>query len=247
MESKKKNSIWKAKAGNKSFEVEEKISGEFYLQAFENGELVNGYKKGTFEQALNFALNEFSVPKDSWVKVKEDEQLSAPNSSVTLDTTIEREENIRQKWLTSMIVFAILSVCLSFLKLRGHLESTPNEFDLTDLVSGTIINTALFALWFWLTYNFAYKKRGTIWLGLNIIATFMALVIAVIFIGILFMPNSFFEGKYLAVALAFGLIILCAELYYFINCIRLYRLNSRRKKVLMSNGTKNDPLCEHLE
>ncbi len=63
-----------------------------------------------------------------------------------------------------------------------------------------------------LTYNFAYKKRGAAWLGLNITATFMALVIAVIFIGILFIPNLFFVGKYLAVALAFGLLMLSVEL-----------------------------------
>jgi hypothetical protein len=41
----------------------------FYLYVFENGKCIRDYLQDTLELAIEFAWEDFSVPKDAWKKV----------------------------------------------------------------------------------------------------------------------------------------------------------------------------------
>jgi hypothetical protein len=57
------------KASNRRFIIENDKAVGFYLYVYENNHCTRDYLQDTLEIAINFAMANFQVPKDSWKQV----------------------------------------------------------------------------------------------------------------------------------------------------------------------------------
>ncbi len=221
-----KYNLWKAQLGNRDFEIEEESVDSFRLYAFENDEWVSDSSKDSFENAVNYALAEFGVPKDAWIKVNESESRSFTTNSDALSDfiTFEKEEEIRKQWLESLIAATVFFNFPYILAIFITIFLAYKDTGVVFSVSLGIFTLIPSTLWFSITYYCSYKKRGTAWLMWVIIAILAGGVLTVSLTIKLFQENSSI--------LLLGLTTLVVELYFFINCLRLYKVNSKRKQTL---------------
>lgn len=138
---------------------------------------------------------------------------------------MEYENSIRKIWLNSFFVIATLILISHLSELSNNLSE--ENSGPTLLIYFLSIPITLFS--FWILYHFSYKKRGTKWLMFNILVEPIGILglCAEIIINI-----EAYDEPLTLVILACTLFIFT---YFWINCIRLYRVNAVRKKQMNPN------------
>lgn len=136
-----------------------------------------------------------------------------------------REELIRKQWLVSLYVFTAFHTVSTLLSCLVGGDFTP-LIESTGIAFGSIVVLALSCLLsvplFWITYHCAYKKRGTAWLMWIMIVNPLG-------------ELGWLVGVYEVLAEGNGIfwylltIVVGIEVFYWINCWRLRKVNSIRE------------------
>ena len=145
---------------------------------------------------------------------------------------VENEKKIRAQWLISFLSYLAISLIIEFtrcLEIRFS-EFTENTVLSFNFISGSFISSICNpVILFWITYHCSYKKRGTSWLMLMLIWIPAGLLLAVgtMYWNQLSLWNSLDTvlGKGWPLVLA----ALSTSIFFWFNCLRLYRANSVRK------------------
>ncbi len=144
---------------------------------------------------------------------------------------ILKEETVRKQWLISFFIYSAISALSTLISISAILilirKASFTEAETTDIASKLVDLTLSFLVlipWFWITYHCAYKKRGTAWLMWTLILLPAGVLINGIMRGTW---NQFAEGPFLAKSIA--LMSLGIAVYYWINCLRLKRVNLDRE------------------
>ena len=123
---------------------------------------------------------------------------------------------IRSTWLLSFVIVVTSSLLLTAFNLIKINELAPNVI-LDFMIYGSVDG-----LWAWITYHSAYKKSGTKWLTWLSFSIPCTIVFSVIALKIQ-QPISF---TYLSV----NFIGLLPKIWFWLNCIRLRKVNLEMKK-----------------
>ncbi|MFA6535095.1 MAG: hypothetical protein WCS92_02485 [Candidatus Babeliales bacterium] len=161
------------------------------------------------------------------------------NNTNTSLYTPEQEGIIRKKWLKSFTIYVSATIIdnLYSFNVIAFADFIGNK-DLIDSYLVLISAFVIVATILWLHYYFGYKKRGTRllawitfvgWLKLiiNIVNSIPEIKINFSKFGII---NPIINTSYVL-----GIIVICAFVYYLINCSNLYKLNYSLKY-----GSKRD-------
>jgi len=129
----------------------------------------------------------------------------------------EKEKRIRKHWLISLFVFySIFYICLmNTLLSKAVTFNFSKTFVFITLIKELIILIFIFGI----SYRFAYKKNGVVWIGFK-----MALLPLILFIYYL-LPSVLNPIFFLT-----NLVFLISFSYFWINCFLLYKVNTARKK-----------------
>jgi hypothetical protein len=142
------------------------------------------------------------------------------------DINLQTEEGIRRQWLVSFYVYmggTALFTFFNFFKIDSYNQLSELIGVIFTILLGLFILFPVLTPWFWITYHCAYKKRGTAWLMLFLISLPLG-ELANVAQG---------EWNQAMESGSFALIILMtfvgSEVFFWINCLRLYKFNSKRK------------------
>lgn len=160
-------------------------------------------------------------------KNSENQQLSEADLKPFLDgLNSDIEEKIRKQWLVSLFAFtgiSALSIVLTYFGDGIFNEFSENTSPAIIIVIGIFISCLALLSWFWITYHCSYKKRGTAWLMLTMITLPLREL------------TSIGKGQWNQVtewdSFAWFMIItfLGMKVFFWINCLRLQRVNSARE------------------
>ncbi len=140
--------------------------------------------------------------------------------------SLDIEVKVRKQWLASLFAFTGITALSIFFIYFGDgafnefSENTPLAFSLSF---GLFLSSLVVVPWFWITYYCSYKKRGTVWL----IWTMISLPLREL--------SSIGMGEWNQAAdwdsLSWFMVItfLGIEVLYWVNCLRLLRVNSARE------------------
>jgi hypothetical protein len=130
----------------------------------------------------------------------------------------EKENKVRKFWLISFFAYSNISVYNIFLALRDLSATSGSLKEHPEI--GLYIHATLALLgiipWFWVTHHCAYKKRGTGWLLWTLIS----------------LPIWEFPGLLISLQQTLDwntLIWLMIGIIFWVNCIRLLKVNSARE------------------
>lgn len=137
--------------------------------------------------------------------------------------TITHELNVRREWLITFFAYLGASVLLAILK--GYIEGTHIDFYKNANVLWILLSSSWdFLPWALVTYHCAYKKRGIIWLSLVMLSLPLR-ELGRIIRGDWNQIVGWDQLGWLVVA-AF----LVTEVCFWINCLRLRRVNEDRRR-----------------
>ena len=132
---------------------------------------------------------------------------------------LENEEKVRKSWLRAFFISTSLSTLILVLeKIESPLTPWVFFFHLFFSLLGV-------SIFIWITYYCAYKKRGTAWLMFQLIMSPIANLIGSC--KALIYDSTEFGYIVTALGLIPGMIVAA---YYWINCLRLRRVNLARKE-----------------
>lgn len=139
---------------------------------------------------------------------------------------LEIEEKVRKQWLISFFAFtgiSALSILFTYFGGGAFNEFSKNTSPAFGVVCGLLIVSLALIPRFWIIYHYSYKKRGTAWLMWTMILLPLGELVD---IG---------KGRWNEVAeldcLGWFIFItfLGIEVFFWINCLRLRRVNADRK------------------
>ena len=136
------------------------------------------------------------------------------------------ETKVRKQWLLSYTFLTLLLILLSVVAWWCSPEELRPALLLGDGVKkgGLVDNMFRELLVFLIGYYFAYRRRGTIWLSLSIMTAPIAILV-ILFVGWMFLPM-----------LGWGVLlfspVLCLEIWLWVTCIRLRKVNVLRRSLI---------------
>jgi hypothetical protein len=152
----------------------------------------------------------------------------APLKTYFNDRDIQNEEKVRKKWFISFLIYAglivIVSLICACIDLSNGLDkNSPHTF--VFLLSKLIDSLVFIQPWFWITYHCSYKKRGTGWLlwTIIILPLYELGYVAGGWWNKVFECDPLIGWSVVTVSVGF-------DIFYLVNCLRLYRVNLSRKK-----------------
>lgn len=142
------------------------------------------------------------------------------------------EVDIRKKWLISFVLMSLIST-LSFFCRTIDAEGVESVSIEIGIPLALVISTIPVVPWFWITYHCSFKKKGTRWLSWTMVTIPLRELSDV--------PNwKWSEFKdWDVLNWFFFTLALGVEAYYLFTCFRLYKINSKRKKVEFDILLKN--------
>ncbi len=141
----------------------------------------------------------------------------------------ENETRIRKHWLITLCLYTATFFIPLF---EFPFQELFNEFSWMIQIVLAIVFGIFFILasfpWFWIAYYCAYKKRGTAWLLWTIITIPLGEVIMIIS-GEHWIQTHTWSSFHLFHVIA----SLSCEAIYWVNCLRLYKINSAREDQML--------------
>lgn len=149
---------------------------------------------------------------------------------------LDNEKKVRKLWLISF--FMVLGLRLLVILLT-YFESIFNEISEETgliLLIGLFFSALALVCWTWITYHCSYRKRGTAWLMWTMIIMPLREIVSIKHSGLNYpMEWDLFEW-------VISITFIGIDLFFWINCLRLHRVNSARKSKRSSKIT--DPISK---
>lgn len=151
-----------------------------------------------------------------------EEDLKPFLSGINLDS----EEKVRKQWLVSLFIFTGISALSSLITYFG--ESSFKELSeytgiAFSILFGLFVSAVALIPLFWITYHCAYKKRGTAWIMWIMISLPLGELSDIAKGG--WSQSAEWDSTGWIMVMTF----LVVEVYFWINCLRLRRVNSERE------------------
>jgi hypothetical protein len=137
------------------------------------------------------------------------------------ESALQKEEKVRKQWLNSFIIRTAIIFCGNFLEVAGH--NLCNDF-VRNLLCSVLIGSLLSLPHAWTTYHCSYKKRGTAWLLWTMII--LPLVCLISIAALRYDQVITFDTPLAWFILT---VFLGIDVYYWVNCLRMYKVNLFRK------------------
>lgn len=172
--------------------------------------------------AIIYFVSAFLFLYKVFKKAKINNELDEGEHLSEYERVIERK--IRKKWLVAFLLMSVIFVLLllATIFVGDGVESVSEE---VGIPFGIMISTLVIIPWFWITYYCAFKKRGTQWLTWTMIMLPLNELRGISEEG----WRSILEWN--AISWFLFLIVFIVEFYYWINCFRLRKINSKRKQI----------------
>lgn len=169
------------------------------------------------------------------LKKEKHENIISENSSLTEhERFIERKT--RKRWLVSFLLMSVISAFSVFFSVVGEdgLESVSKEI---GIPLGLMISTCAVIPWFWITYHCSFKKRGTAWLTWTMVMMPLRELMDI-------SKGGWSDvGDWNALSWFFVILFLGVEAYYFLNCYKLHKVNSIRKRFELDKKFNDSAEC----
>jgi hypothetical protein len=136
------------------------------------------------------------------------------------------ENKTRKTWLISFLIyiaFSIVSTLLIFFDLLNGDSENLGIIVLTALLISALVTIPSS----WITYHCAYKKRGTAWLMWIMIAMPLRELVN-------FSKGEWNQIDWSVIAIAYVAIAFGVEIFFWVNCLRLYEVNNKRLLALQT-------------
>ncbi len=143
----------------------------------------------------------------------------------------ESEIKVRRDWRAIFIIFSFIMLTLNF----GAFSALLLEWDTSaaNILLGLVLAQAIFFAFF---YYFAFMKFGTKWIALFIFMSPFKNIETVLKETITLLNSSSLTAVETSIALIVNLLSFSLYGYFWMHCLRLYRLNKSLKK---KNPLKN--------
>lgn len=184
--------------------------------------------------AAYLAYDHFSVSKTSEEEPSDGRELK-PEDRVLPHMTAEesaKETSVRKQWLVSFVIYTVWTLC-SALIATAFADQPPVVEGGEEVAAPSPLSmglwTAAFILGFaWITYHFAYIKRGTAWLTFLLIMFVISQGMMLMFLSSYATPEmkeDLMKPWNLASTVLGALLLI----YYWVNCYRLRKVNALRR------------------